>query len=51
VRTEARFFLTLAVLLAAAPLLSACNTVRGMGEDVSAAGRGIAHTAQKVGGS
>jgi predicted small secreted protein len=51
VRIEARFWLALAVLVVAAPILSACNTVRGVGEDVSAAGRGIAHTAEKVGGS
>ena len=50
-RIEARFWLALAVLVVAAPILSGCNTVRGVGEDVSAAGRGIAHTAEKVGGN
>lgn len=47
-RTEARLFVVLAILLAAAPLLSACNTVAGVGQDVSAAGHGITHTADKV---
>jgi predicted small secreted protein len=49
-RTQARLWLTVAVLAVAAPLLSACNTVRGVGEDVSVAGRGIAHTAEWIGG-
>jgi entericidin B len=51
VRIEARFWLALAVLVVAAPILSGCNTVRGVGQDMSAAGRGIAHTAEKVGGN
>lgn len=50
VRTELRLLLALAVLLAAAPMLSACNTVAGAGQDISAAGRGISHTADKVAG-
>jgi predicted small secreted protein len=48
VRTEARFWLALAALLAMAPILSACHTVHGVGEDVSAAGRGISHAADKA---
>ena len=50
VRTELRLLLALAVLLAAAPILSACNTVAGAGQDISAAGRGISHTADKIAG-
>jgi predicted small secreted protein len=50
VRTEARLWLGLAILLVAAPILSACHTVHGMGEDISAAGRGIAHLANKASG-
>jgi predicted small secreted protein len=50
VRTRVKLWLALAILLIAAPILTACNTVRGVGQDVSAAGRGIAHTAEKVGG-
>jgi predicted small secreted protein len=51
VRKEAGFWLTVAVLLVAAPILSACNTVHGVGQDLSAAGRGIEHTAEKVSGN
>jgi predicted small secreted protein len=50
VRTEARLWLALAALVAAAPILSACNTVHGVGQDVSAAGRGISHAADKAAG-
>jgi entericidin A len=50
VRTHARLWLALAVLLAAAPIVSACNTVHGVGEDVSAVGRGVAYTADKIQG-
>ena len=50
-QTHARLWLTLACLLIAAPILSGCNTARGVGEDVSAAGRGIERTADKVSGS
>jgi entericidin B len=32
----------------ALPSLSACNTARGMGEDVQAAGRAVSGTAQDV---
>jgi predicted small secreted protein len=34
--------------LLALPSLSACNTARGMGEDVEAAGRAMSGTAQDV---
>ncbi len=52
VRVDVKFWRVLAVLLlTVAPILSACNTVHGVGEDLSAAGRGIAHTADKVSGN
>jgi predicted small secreted protein len=46
-RTRATIWLTLALLVAAAPILSACYTTRGAGEDLSAAGHGIEHAADK----
>lgn len=46
-RTNARVWLALALLVAAAPMLSACYTTRGAGEDLSAAGKGISGTAEK----
>ena len=49
-RTEARLWLALVALLTLVPILSACHTVHGVGEDVSAAGRGIAHAADKAAG-
>ena len=36
------------VVLGLALLTSGCNTMRGMGEDVSAAGSGISGTAEKT---
>jgi predicted small secreted protein len=39
--------LTILVLLGAAPLLSACNTTAGAGEDISATGHAITHSAEK----
>jgi predicted small secreted protein len=39
--------LTVLVLLGAAPLLSACHTTAGAGEDISATGRAITHSADK----
>jgi entericidin B len=43
------FKLLMALLaLLALPSLSACNTARGMGEDVQAAGRAMSGTAQDV---
>jgi predicted small secreted protein len=44
---KARIWLALAVLVAAAPVLTACNTTRGAGEDLSAAGKGIERAANK----
>lgn len=46
-RKNARLMLTLAALIAAAPIITACNTTRGAGEDLSAAGKGIEHSADK----
>jgi predicted small secreted protein len=42
---------TLAVLLLLAGALSACNTIAGAGEDLSAAGKAVTRSAEKVGGS
>jgi predicted small secreted protein len=44
---KARLWLALALLVAAAPMLSACYTARGAGEDLSAAGKGITNSADK----
>ncbi len=40
-----------AALLALASALSACNTIAGAGEDLSAAGKAVTRGAEKVGGS
>ena len=37
----------LLVLVGIAPLLSACNTASGVGEDLSSAGHAITNTAEK----
>jgi predicted small secreted protein len=47
VRTNARLWLALALLVAATPVLSACYTARGAGEYLSAAGKSIEHSAEK----
>jgi predicted small secreted protein len=39
--------LSVLVLLGAAPLLSACHTTAGAGEDISATGQAITHSADK----
>jgi len=39
--------LTLLVLVAAVPLLGACQTTAGAGEDISAGGRALTHSAEK----
>jgi predicted small secreted protein len=36
------------VMAAAAPLLSACNTVAGAGQDVSAGGKAVSRSANDV---
>ncbi len=46
-RTKAKVWLALAVLVAAAPMLSACYTTRGAGEDLSAAGKSLEHSADR----
>ena len=40
--------LTLLGLLALAPVLSACNTTAGAGQDISATGRAVTNTADKL---
>jgi predicted small secreted protein len=39
--------LALLLLLGAAPLLGACHTTAGAGEDLSATGHAITHSAEK----
>jgi predicted small secreted protein len=46
-RTRARVWLALALLVAAAPILSACNTTRGAGEDLSKAGDSLQNSAER----
>lgn len=46
-RTKLTVALTLFALIAAAPLLSACQTTAGAGEDISAGGHAITHSAEK----
>lgn len=40
--------LSLLALVAAAPILSACHTTAGVGEDVSATGHAVTHEADKL---
>lgn len=40
--------LTLLALIGLAPLLGACNTTAGAGEDISAGGHAITHAADKL---
>jgi predicted small secreted protein len=40
--------LTLLALISAGPLLSACHTAAGAGEDISATGRALTHGAEKA---
>jgi len=46
-RTKFSIAVTLLVLIAAAPLLGACHTTAGAGEDISATGHVITHSAEK----
>ena len=39
--------LTLFLLIGAAPLLGACHTTAGAGEDISATGKALTHSADK----
>jgi predicted small secreted protein len=43
-----RILLITVALLAAAPLLSACNTTAGAGKDISNTGQAISNSAQKL---
>jgi entericidin B len=47
-RSAAAAFLTLFVLAIAAAALSSCNTTAGVGQDVSATGRAVTNSAEKV---
>lgn len=47
-KSVAMAFLSLFLLAGAASLLSACNTVEGLGEDTASAGRGISGSARDV---
>jgi predicted small secreted protein len=40
--------LTLLALIGVAPLLGACHTTAGIGEDVSATGHAVTHEADKL---
>ena len=46
-RTKLSLALTLLTLIAATPLLGACHTTAGAGEDISATGHAITHGAEK----
>ena len=47
-RSLAAVLLSALVLTGAASLLTACNTTAGLGEDVSATGRAVTNSADKV---
>lgn len=47
-RRTAGALLTLVVAAGAVTLLSACNTTSGVGKDVSATGRAVTDTAERV---
>src|SRR5579863_3249351 len=46
-RTKLLVALTLLVLIGAAPLLGACHTTAGAGEDISATGHALTHSADR----
>ncbi len=46
--STARALIVTLVLAALAPLLAACNTTAGAGQDVSAAGRAVTRSADDV---
>ena len=48
VSSLARAMIMLLVLSAVAPLLSACNTAAGLGQDTSAAGNAVTKSAKDV---
>ena len=43
-----RIFLTIIAIVFSASVLTACNTVKGVGKDVQQGGQAIERTAQKV---
>jgi predicted small secreted protein len=47
-RTKLSVAFALFVLIGAAPLLGACHTTAGAGEDISATGHVITHSADKA---
>ena len=47
-RSAASALLTIAVLAGAATALSACNTARGFGEDMSAAGHAVSNSSERI---
>jgi predicted small secreted protein len=47
-RKVAMAFLTLFLLSGGAAVLSACNTMEGLGRDTSAAGRAVSNSAENV---
>jgi predicted small secreted protein len=46
-RTKLSVALTMLVLIGATPLLGACHTTAGAGEDISATGHALTHSADK----
>jgi predicted small secreted protein len=46
-RKNITLLLTLLALIGIAPLLAACHTTAGAGEDLSAGGHAITHSAEK----
>ena len=46
-RTKLSIALTLLVLIAAVPLLGACQATAGAGQDISATGQAITNSAEK----
>ncbi len=47
-RKKISIAVTLLLLTGAAPLLGACHTTAGAGEDISATGHVLTHTAEKA---
>ena len=47
-KSAASALLTFAVLAGAATALSACNTARGFGEDMSAAGHALTNSSERI---
>ncbi|HJT05282.1 MAG TPA: entericidin A/B family lipoprotein [Stellaceae bacterium] len=46
-RAMAKVFVALFVLTSAGAMLSACNTTRGVGEDMQAGGHALSNSAEK----